>query len=40
MTLGFDLVGAKPKLLVNLSACRRQGVQLSSDVLKIATVVE
>lgn len=38
--LGFDLVGSKPKLLVNLTACRRQDVQLSSDVLKIATVVE
>jgi YfiR/HmsC-like len=40
IVLGFDLVGAKPKLLVNLSACRNQGVQLSSDLLKIATVIE
>jgi hypothetical protein len=38
--LGFDLVGAKPKLLVNLTACRNQRVELSSDVLKIATVIE
>ncbi len=40
MTIGFDLAGAKPKLLVNLAACRRQGVQLSADVLKIAKVIE
>jgi hypothetical protein len=40
IVLGFDLVGAKPKLLVNLTACRNQRVELSSDVLKIATVIE
>lgn len=40
IVLGFDLVGGKPKLLVSLSASRAQGVRLSSDVLKIATVIE
>jgi hypothetical protein len=40
MVLGFDLVGGKSKLLVNLSSCRNQGVGLSADVLKIATVVQ
>jgi len=37
--LGFDLVGGKPKLLVNLPVCTAQGIRLSSDVLKIATVI-
>jgi hypothetical protein len=40
IVLGFDLVGAKPKLVVSLSASRNQGVRLSSEVLKIATVIE
>jgi hypothetical protein len=40
IVLGFDLVGGKPKLLVNLSSCRNQGVRLSADVLKIATVIQ
>jgi len=38
--LGFDLVASKPKLVVSLPSCRHQGVRLSSDVLKIATVLE
>jgi len=38
--LGFDLIASKPKLLVNLASCRNQGVRLSSDVLRIATVIE
>jgi hypothetical protein len=38
--LGFDLVASKPKLVVQLPSCRNQGVRLSSDVLKIATVIE
>lgn len=36
----FDLVGGKPKLLVNLRRAREQGVDLSSQVLKLAKVVE
>jgi hypothetical protein len=40
IVLGFDLVGGKPKLIVNLRATRDQGVRLSADVLKIATVIE
>jgi hypothetical protein len=39
IVLGFDLVGARPKLLVNLASCRNQDVVLSSDVLKVATVI-
>jgi hypothetical protein len=38
--LGFDLVGGKPKIFVNLTASRNQGVQLAADVLKVATVLQ
>lgn len=38
--LGFDLISSRPKLMVNLPACRNQGVRLSSDVLKMAMVIE
>jgi len=38
--LGFELIASKPKLLVHLPSSRNQGVRLSSDVLKIATVIE
>jgi hypothetical protein len=40
VALGFDLVGGKPKLLVNLRRAREQGVDLSSQVLKLAKVIE
>jgi hypothetical protein len=40
MVLGFDLAGGKPKLVINLPASKRQGVRLSAEVLKIATVIE
>jgi hypothetical protein len=40
MVLGFDLAGGKPKLVVNLPASKRQGVRLSVEVLRIATVIE
>jgi hypothetical protein len=40
VVLGFDLVGGKPKLLVNLGLARRQHVELSSSVLKLMRVVE
>jgi hypothetical protein len=40
MVLGFDLVGGKPKLLVHLRRARDQGVDLSSQVLKLAKVIE
>jgi hypothetical protein len=36
----FDLVGGKPKLLVHLRRAREQGVDLSSQVLKLARVIE
>jgi YfiR/HmsC-like len=40
VVLGFDLVGGKPKLLVNLAVAKRQRVELSSSVLKLMRVVE
>jgi hypothetical protein len=40
VVLGFDLVGGKPKLLVNLQLAKRQRVELSSSVLKLMRVVE
>jgi hypothetical protein len=40
VALGFDLVGGKPKLLVNVRRAREQGVDLSSQVLKLAKVIE
>jgi hypothetical protein len=40
VVLGFDLVGGKPKLLVNLAIAKRQRVELSSSVLKLMRVVE
>jgi hypothetical protein len=38
--LAFDLVGGKPKLLVNLTRAKRQQVELSSSVLKLMRVIE
>ena len=38
--LGFELVGGKPRLLVNLSQSRNQGVVLAADVLRLATVIQ
>jgi hypothetical protein len=38
--LAFDLVGGKPKLLVNLTRARKQQVDLSSSVLKLMRVIE
>ena len=40
IVLGFDLVGGKPKLLVNLKRAKKQSVELSSKVLKLVKVVE
>lgn len=40
LVLGFDLVGGKPKLFVNLDRARRQNVELSSSVLKLMRVIE
>ena len=40
IVLGFDLVSGKPKLLVNLTQARRQHVDLSSSVLKLAEITE
>jgi len=40
VVLGFDLVGGKPKLIVHLRRAREQSVELSSQVLKLAKVIE
>lgn len=40
VVLSFDLVGGKPKLLIHLKRAREQGVDLSSQVLKLARVIE
>jgi hypothetical protein len=38
--LGFDVLSAKPKLLVNLAQARRQHVDLRATLLKLAKVIE
>jgi hypothetical protein len=40
IVLGFDLVSGRPKLLVNLTQARKQGIDLSSQLLKLAKVLE
>jgi len=40
VVLGFDPVGGKPKLIVHLRRAREQSVDLSSQVLKLAKVIE
>jgi hypothetical protein len=40
VVLGFDLIGGKPKLVVHLRRAREQSVELSSQVLKLAKVIE
>jgi hypothetical protein len=38
--LGFDVFSGKPKLLVHLTQARRQHVDLRSDLLKLAKVIQ
>jgi hypothetical protein len=38
--LGFDLISGKPKLLIHQKRARDQGVDFSSQVLKLAKVIE
>jgi hypothetical protein len=38
--LGFDLIGGKPKLLIHQKRALAQGVEFSSQVLKLAKVIE
>jgi len=38
ITLSFDLVDGKPKLLLGLGAANKQGVSLSGNVLTLMTV--
>jgi hypothetical protein len=39
LVLGFDLVSGRPKLLVNLTQARKQGVAFQPEVLKLMKVV-
>ena len=38
IVLGFELASGKPKILINLEQAKRQGVNFSSDVLRLMTV--
>ena len=38
IVLGFELESGKPKILINLEQAKRQGVNFSSDVLRLMTV--
>jgi hypothetical protein len=38
IVLGFELESGKPKILINLDQAKRQGVNFSSDVLRLMTV--
>jgi hypothetical protein len=40
IVLGFDLVSSRPKLLVNLTQARRQGIAFRAEVLKMMRVFE
>lgn len=40
IVLSFELVEARPKLVVNLRQARRQGVQFSSQFLRLARVIQ
>jgi hypothetical protein len=40
VVLGFDLVGGKPKLLVNLTQAGKQNVAFMAEVLKMMKVYE
>ena len=37
--IGLGLRGGRPEILVNLSSCQAQGVELSSELLKLVTFV-
>ncbi len=37
--LGFELVSSKPKIAINLAQARRQGLDFSSDLFRVARVV-
>jgi hypothetical protein len=39
VVVGFDQVSGKPKLLINLPQARRQQVDFSADLLRVATVI-
>jgi hypothetical protein len=38
--IGFDVVSGRPRILVHLAQARRQNVDLTAQVLKLAVIVE
>jgi hypothetical protein len=40
VVLGFDLVSGRPKLVINFEMSKRQGLELRSELLRLARVVE
>lgn len=36
--IGLGLRGERPEIVVNLKACKEQGIELSSEILKLATI--
>lgn len=40
VVLGFDLVSAKPKLFLNLTQARRQGITMAAEVMKLMTIFQ
>jgi hypothetical protein len=37
--VGFDLLGGRPKIVINLATCRAQHVELTAQLLKLAHVI-
>jgi hypothetical protein len=40
VSVGLDIKGEKPQIIINLPASRQEGMDLSSQVLKLAMLVE
>lgn len=40
IVLGFDLVSGRPKLVINLSMARKQGLEFRAELLRLARVVQ
>jgi YfiR/HmsC-like len=40
VVLGFDLVSGRPKVVINLTMAKKQGLEFRADLLRLARVVE
>lgn len=40
VVLGFDLVSGRPKLVINLTSARKQGLEFRAELLRLARVIE